>query len=261
MSQHDRFNLVLDLETIRDPALATCPSGALGPGNETEAAPEFPAAPHHKIVVCGALLLAGPEQDFRPLRYRLDTDEREGLKRLIQALSDKRVQLITFAGRSFDIPVVMNRALLYGFPFARFFSRDGGDYRYRYAAGPHIDLMDQLSEFGSARRAQLGDLVRLFGFPGKMAGDGSKVAGLMAAGRVEEVATYNLEDLVEQAALFLRWLRLRGDLSAAAYTRAADKLIAFMAGEPRLAPLLAATDTERFRTVDAWEPEGTPVAA
>lgn len=255
------YHLVLDLETIPDPALAsynekTGAGAADADGDEgAEEKPVFRAPPHHKIVVCGSLLLAGPEQDYRPLRTRLDTDECEGLKRLIQTLSDKRVQLITFAGRSFDMPVVMNRAFHYGLPFPRWFSRDGGDYRYRYATWPHVDLMDQMSEYGSALRGKMGDIARLIGLPGKMGGDGSKVAKLVEEGRIEEVKTYNLEDLVEEAGVFFRWLRLRGDLTAAAYTRAADHLLAFMGGEPRLAPLLAATDRARFRQVDPWEPK------
>lgn len=249
MSTRPSFSLVLDLETIRDPELA--PAANAEPATDV---PSIPAAPHHQIVVCGTLLLASPDQDYKPVRYRLDTDEREALKRLIQTLSDRRVQLVTFAGRSFDMPVVMARSLKHGLPFQRFFSRDGGDMRYRYSLGPHIDLMDQMSEWGSSLRPKLGDLVRLFGFPGKIAGDGSKVGEMVAAGRLDEVATYNLEDLTETAALFLRWMRLRGELDAAAYSRASRHLVDFMAREPRLHPLYRATNITRFCVIEDWEP-------
>lgn len=237
MTQH----LIVDIETIRNPDV---------PYTGEEKAGSLPAAPHHKIVVLGSLLLEGASLDFKPVGYHLDLDERIGIARFDAVLSARDVQLVTFAGRGFDVPVIAARAFHYGIPLDRLYRRGRHeDLRNRYDDA-HLDLMEEFSERGASPRPRLDAAARLIGFPGKTGVSGGDVARLVAEGRIEEVATYCLEDLVTTAAVFLRWKRLTGELDVAGYGRAAFALDAFTLDQPRLGNLYRAVNWSRFHGVE-----------
>ena len=245
-------HLIVDVETVLNPEI---------PYTGEERAGALPAAPHHKIVVLGSLLLEGAALDYRPVGYRLDLDERVGVARFDAVLSAHDVQLVTFAGRGFDVPVIAARALHYGIPLARLYGgRRGSDLRNRYDDA-HLDLMDELCERGAGPRPRLDAVARLIGFPGKTGVNGGDVARLVAEGRVEEVATYCLEDLVTEAAVFLRWKRLTGELDAAGYGRAAYMLEYFAEAEERLAHFCSCVDWVRFHDVELSAGEAGSLAA
>ncbi len=241
------FYLITDLETVRDPDIDR--------DVDPEAGPRVDAPPHHQIVSFGTLLLGSRKHNFRPIRIRTD-DELEGLRSFIQTTSDTRVKVVTFAGRVFDMPIIVARALRRGLPFKRFFLRGGGDMRYRYGGveGAHIDLMDQFSEYGASVRPRMGACTQLVGFPGKRGMDGSMVAEYVAQGRLEEVKIYNMEDLASAAGLFLRYLFLAGEVTHVSYGHAATELLAFLDTIPALGPFVAAINRPQFLEVDSWMP-------
>lgn len=248
MTQH----LVVDVETVRNTEI---------PYTGEEKAGSLPAAPHHKIAVLGSLLLEGAALDYKPVGYRLDLDERVGIARFDAVLSARDVQLVTFAGRGFDVPVIAARALHYGIPLDRLYRRGRHeDLRNRYDDA-HLDLMEELSERGASPRPRLDAVARLIGFPGKTGVSGGDVARLVAEGRIEEVATYCLEDLVTEAAVFLRWKRLTGELDAAGYCRSAGALRAFVAEEARLERLYRAVAWPQFCGVELSAGEAEADAA
>lgn len=234
-------HVIVDVETVRN---ADVPyTGEEKPGFVL-------AAPHHKVVVLGSLLLDGEAGDFKPLGYRLDADERAGVARFDALISARDVQLVTFAGRGFDVPVIAARAFHYGIPLERLYRRGReSNLRNRYDDS-HLDLMDELSERGAGTRPRLDAFARLAGFPGKTGVSGGDVARLVEEGRIEEVATYCFEDLVTTAAVFLRWKRLTGELDAAGYGRAARYLRDFVHEEERLTHFSSCVDWAQFYDVE-----------
>jgi predicted PolB exonuclease-like 3'-5' exonuclease len=114
--------------------------------------------------------------------------------------------LVTWNGRTFDLPVLAMRALKLGIPWGWYYKDKS--VRYRYSDEGHCDLMDVLSDYGAARQMKLGDAARLMGLPGKTGMDGSKVADVVAQGpsasHEADIARYCLQDAIQTALLFVR---------------------------------------------------------
>jgi hypothetical protein len=89
---------------------------------------------------------------------------------------------------------------------------------------------------------------KLIGMPGKLDCKGSNVQAMIDAGQIEQVRAYCMHDVVQTAALFLRVQLLRGKLAPASYVAAAEHLLATIAREPRLAPMLPHIDRDRLLT-------------
>jgi hypothetical protein len=199
--------LILDLETILDAAVPFTPrerDGRVDP---------FPPAPHWQIVAFGALYWdreAGP----RKLGCLGEPDYTEaGALRAFSRLLRPGVQLVTFNGRRFDLPVIVARSLRHRIQLGEYFG--GRDYRYRFTEAGHLDLADQLSDYGAGKYAGLDSWSRLVGGAGKGEVDGSQVAELWAAGEHERVRRYCLDDVAQTARLWLEWRHLTGVIDSA----------------------------------------------
>ena len=111
---------------------------------------------------------------------------------------------------------------------------------------PGLDLMDFLSDFGAAKSGRLDVYAKLVGLPGKVGVDGSQVAPMVHAGRIDEVNAYCLCDVAQTAALFLRVQLLRGVIDRARYVSLARGLLTFFDGDARLAPVMTSVDRARY---------------
>jgi hypothetical protein len=135
------------------------------------------------------------------------------------------IHLVTWNGRGFDLPVISMRSIKHKIPCGWYYREK--DVRYRYSAEGHCDLMDFLSDFGSARQMKLDDFCKLIGLPGKTDMSGDKVldqyllAMKMPSVQAEEiqakVARYCLQDTVQTALAFLRTRHHFGKISATSH--------------------------------------------
>lgn len=138
--------------------------------------------------------------------WEAPADEREMLRIFGDLQEEMPATLVTWNGRTFDLPVLAMRALYHGVPWGWYYTER--DVRYRYSDAGHCDLMDFLSDFGASRPMKLGDVARLIGLPGKTDMDGSKVADVVAEGNISEnmrkVGLYCLQDAIQTAIVFVR---------------------------------------------------------
>lgn len=117
-------------------------------------------------------------------------------------------QVVTFNGRSFDIPFLYLRSAILGVAITR---KDW--LGYRFTAEPHCDLAEQLTFYGvsgrdgAARKFNLDFYCKAFGIESpKMQGvTGMDVPALIAAGKHREVAEYCLRDVQATVQLFRLW--------------------------------------------------------
>ncbi len=110
-------------------------------------------------------------------------------------------QFITFNGRGFDCPFILIRSALHKIKPARELLPN------RYS-GPHIDLLDQLSFYGtSKRRFSLDMWCKTFNIKSPKAEGitGYEVKGLFRAKRCVDIARYCAGDLRATKELFLIW--------------------------------------------------------
>jgi predicted PolB exonuclease-like 3'-5' exonuclease len=138
----------------------------------------------------------------------------------------------------------MLRSLRYGVAAPWYYRKR--DYRYRYSTEGHLDLCDVFSDHGATRMTSLHGAARLIGLPGKDGVDGSQVEAMYRTGQIDALRGYCLSDVAQTAFLFLRYRLLSGLLDRAAYTVAATHLLAAIATDPRLAPLVSRIERARL---------------
>lgn len=115
--------------------------------------------------------------------------------------------VVTFNGRSFDLPFLMVRSAVNRIRP----SKDFMSNRYLSSQKPnarHVDLLEQLSFYGSVRRkGGLHLWCRAFGIESPKGGgvDGDDVSALFREGRFLDIARYNARDIVATCDLYRYW--------------------------------------------------------
>ena len=178
-------------------------------------------------IAIGCLLLGN---DLMPIRLgcigakKHGNDDRKILSDWADYMARERPVIVSWNGRGFDLPVLMLRSFRWGIPLRWYFAEK--NYRYRYSEDNHIDLMDVMSDYGAAGRKgfKLDGLARAIGLPGKYGIDGSLVQRYYEDGRLDEIETYCLTDVIQTSFVFLRWLLVKGKIELSAYQRSAAAL-------------------------------------
>jgi predicted PolB exonuclease-like 3'-5' exonuclease len=230
--------LVLDIETIPDPELYSPPE--LPAGVERPFPPLYACRP----VVLGVMWF---DEDLAVKRigtFGGDKDEAGMMGDFADFMNTRKPCIVTWNGRSFDLPVLALRGLRFGLNFNWYYRGEG--YRYRFSEDGHLDLADMLADHGAAKMTSLDGASRLIGLPGKDGVDGSQVEGLFHAGQLEALRHYCLSDVAQTAFLFLRYRLVAGIIDRDVYRRAASGLLAALETDGRFSRLLGAIDRERL---------------
>jgi predicted PolB exonuclease-like 3'-5' exonuclease len=152
--------------------------------------------------------------DFTPLALTcLDAPEyrpAEIAKKFWLGAARYRARMVTFNGRSFDLPLMELAAFRWGLSLREHFQSSRNRYN-----GNHIDLCEMMSNFGACRlNGGLNLLAKLLGKPGKMGVDGDKVYEMHQQGQSREINDYCMFDTLDTYFVFLRTRVLTGDLTA-----------------------------------------------
>jgi predicted PolB exonuclease-like 3'-5' exonuclease len=129
----------------------------------------------------------------------------------------RRPTLVSFNGRTFDIPLLELAAFRYGVSVPGWFNlsaKSFEQYRNRYNLDAHVDLQEILTNFGSTRfTGGLNLAATVLGKPGKMDVQGHMVQDLFDQGKVAEINQYCRCDLLDTYFVFLRTRVLVGELT------------------------------------------------
>jgi 3'-5' exonuclease len=242
-----RSYLVLDIETVRDPALHVAGS----PPNDAAGKAPFPPLYMHRPIVLGALWL---DQDYRFRRLGVigeGKSEKAMLEDFSTFVDRYQPDLITYNGRGFDLPVLALRGLRHGVAMSWYYQ---GRVRHKGSEDGHLDLCDMLSGHGqghgqghgAGRSLSLDAVARLIGLPGKVGVDGSQVEGLYQAGKLDAIKSYCLADVAQTSLLFLRFRLLQGAMPKVEYRRVAGELMRALRGDRRLEELMGQIDGDRL---------------
>ncbi len=228
--------LVFDIETIADTQAARRIYPQLADLNEAdtlsaltairtqEAGHDFMRLPLQRIVCISALYIK--EGQFSLFSLSADKfSEKEILAKFFRAFSDieKLPQLISWNGSGFDIPVLIYRAMQYDLSAPWLFEEGEriknmrfNNYVNRFQTR-HLDLMDRVSQYGASRRDAMDVVASLYGLPGKTDVDGSMVGQLVSDGQWQTLSVYCESDVMNTWLIYLRWLRLTGQLSSTGF--------------------------------------------
>jgi 3'-5' exonuclease len=128
----------------------------------------------------------------------------------------RRPTLVSFNGRTFDLPLLELAAFRYGISVPAWFNSSGKAYdqpRNRYNTECHLDLHDVLTNFGASRfNGGLNLVANLLGKPGKMEVQGHMVQDLWNEGKLTEINDYCRCDVLDTYFAFLRTMVLLGQL-------------------------------------------------
>jgi predicted PolB exonuclease-like 3'-5' exonuclease len=110
----------------------------------------------------------------------------------------KVVRIITYNGKSFDLPYLMIRTLVneLHFPFVH------DEYFRRYSRSHHFDIYEFLTSSLSSRRGRLKDFALLFRCKNQVVGDGSEVQGLIDANNYERIVEHCESNVSATAELY-----------------------------------------------------------
>jgi len=145
-----------------------------------------------------------------------------------------KTKLVTFNGRSFDLPLLELAAFRYGFPGRDYFARG----RNRFNGD--LDLMDWLTNYGASRgfAGGLDLLAKMLGKPGKMEMTGDQVCEMYRAGRYQEINDYCMFDTLDTYFVFLRTRILTGDVTPEQEAELVAKAKKTLAAQTRDLPAL-----------------------
>ncbi|HQZ66823.1 MAG TPA: 3'-5' exonuclease [Planctomycetaceae bacterium] len=169
-----------------------------------------------------SVAIAKVAADFRLLELIvLDSPEfrpQEIVRRFWQGWQHyQRPTLVTFNGRGYDVPVLEMAAFRFGISIPAWFNVDSRAFeqsRNRYNHNSHLDLQEQLTNFGSFRMSGgLNLLATLIDKPGKSGIDGSQVQDLYYEGHVDQINDYCRCDVLDTYFVFLRSRVLLGKLT------------------------------------------------
>ena len=125
--------------------------------------------------------------------------------------------LVSFNGRTFDLPLLELAAFRYGVSVPDWFNLRERSYdqkRNRYNLESHFDLHDILTNFGASRlTGGLNLIANILGKPGKMDVAGHMVQDLYNERQLERINGYCCCDVLDTYFVFLRTLVLTGRIS------------------------------------------------
>lgn len=131
----------------------------------------------------------------------------------------RRPTMVTFNGRTFDVPLMELAAFRFGVGLPEWFNindKTWEQHRSRYNTNSHLDLHDMMTNFGATRfTGGLNLAANVLGKPGKMEVQGDMVQDLFDAGKLAEINDYCRCDVLDTYFVFLRnavllgWITLK----------------------------------------------------
>mgnify|MGYP001449632133 CR=1 FL=1 len=214
--QH-RSLFVFDIETVPDTDAVPNLTGFTEPSVEarraeleryhleiTDGRDSFPRQPFHRVVAISFLEAeiehAGAQETYylKELRSGGEAgfDEVQLLQGFFQYFEQLKPRLVSFNGRTFDLPVLKYRAMAHGIaaPWLYGAGDKWNSYMSRYAMDWHCDLLDVLRDYGASTAVKLSEVCAVMGFPGKFGAKGSEVAKMIDTDDIQKTFKMRLNE-------------------------------------------------------------------
>ena len=181
----------------------------------------------HRVI---AISCALRERDSFRVWSLGEPNDNEGalIQRFYDGIEKYTPQIVSWNGGGFDLPVLHYRGMLHGVRAPRYWDQGEDDREFRYNNyigryhARHLDLMDVLAMYQPRAGAPLDEVARLLGFPGKFGLEGSQVWPAWQTGGIAQIRSYCETDVVNTYLVYLRFQKMRGTLSDAAYAAEID---------------------------------------
>lgn len=168
----------------------------------------------------------------------LQSSEEDIIQRFFAGIDKYTPTLVSWNGCGFDLPVLHYRSLLHGISAPRYWETGDNDAQFKWNNylnryhNRHLDLMDVLASYQGRGNAPLDEIATLLGFPGKMGMSGSLVWDQYCQGNLSGIRDYCETDVLNTYLVFLRFEKIRGQLSESEYIRECQLLREMLAENP-----------------------------
>lgn len=187
----------------------------------------------HRVVAISVVLRSGDLLKVWSLGD-IESGEAELIRRFFDGIERYTPTLVSWNGAGFDLPVLHYRSLVHGVPAPRYWETGDDDREFRWNNylnrfhSRHTDLMDVLAGYQPRANAPLDQVALLLGLPGKLGMAGDQVWERYLAGDLAGIRNYCETDVLNTYLIYLRWERVRGGLSEAAWRDECRRLRAFL---------------------------------
>jgi predicted PolB exonuclease-like 3'-5' exonuclease len=202
----------------------------------TEGKNSFLRQPFHKVVAISYLVAKLKQNEDGTFYFKLQhlrsagdekSTEQDLVKGFFEAITKLGPQIVSFNGKTFDIPVLKYRAMKYGISGGYF---NAGTKWDNYAKDPswHCDLLEVLSDFGKSAKIKLNEVCSIFGYPGKFGVDGSLVSQMFDEGKIKDIRDYCETDVLNTFLVYLRYCMFVGKIDKEGYNLSINSILEFL---------------------------------
>ncbi len=166
---------------------------------------------------------------------RNQSPEKELVEGFFHFFTQLKPRLVTFNGKTFDMPVLKYRAMKYGVQAKWLFSSGDkwSNYNSKYSNEWHCDLLEVLSDYGTSARIRMSEICALLNIPCKLDCDGSSVQQLFDDNLIDDIRDYCELDVVNTYLLYLRYQQFCGKVTTENYNIMLEELIAYLKSQQK----------------------------
>jgi len=171
----------------------------------------------------------------------LGSTEADLVKGFFAHLKKNFSRLVSFNGKSFDLPVLKYGAMKNEVEAAWLYKSGDkwNNYNQKFSLDWHCDLADAFSDFGASAKVKMNELCAAFNLPGKIGVDGSQVASMYDEGNLQEIRNYCETDVINTYLLYLTYQHHNGSISHNSFVQARDDLRKFLTNKSAQKPHFA----------------------
>lgn len=168
----------------------------------------------------------------------IDSNEEELIKGFFNHLKKNFSRLVSFNGKTFDLPVLKYAAMKHQVEAAWLYKSGDkwNNYNQKFSFDWHCDLADAFSDFGASSRCKMNEICAALGLPGKIGVDGSQVTEMFDAGKLQEIRNYCETDVINTYLLYLTFQHHNGSISTNSFLQAKEDLRNFLTNNSKEKP-------------------------
>ncbi|MBC8225620.1 MAG: 3'-5' exonuclease [Gammaproteobacteria bacterium] len=205
---------------------------------------DFVKPPFHKVVAISYLdaivhVNVDGKEEYEIMNIKsggnIEDKESELVKGFFNYLEKLDARLITFNGRSFDLPVLKYRAMKYDIEANWLYARGDkwNNYTQRYSMDWHCDLLEAFTDYNASTRIKMSEVAGVYGIPCKVDVDGSQVEDLYNRNEIEEIRNYCEQDVLCTYLLYLKYTNHTGRITSRGYKKCIDNLREFVVAQDK----------------------------
>ncbi|HEC1779277.1 TPA: 3'-5' exonuclease [Campylobacter lari] len=182
-----------------------------------ESGSEFLPLPFHQIVsICA--VIADKFGNFIKVNKIKGENEKQMLEEFFNFIEKYQPRLISFNGKSYDMPLLVIRALKYNVNASAYLDTTDkwNNYKSKYAENKHCDLLESLGSFGQ-KGLKLDILCSMANLPGKYDVSGDQVLELFYNNQLDKIHEYCESDTLNTYMLFLKYELIKANITKEDY--------------------------------------------